>query len=201
MILSVISPLSVDVRVLRGLLGPDIRLAPGRVVMARVADTGGQGRGKLSIAGGLVDAELPAQIKSGDELRLTVKSVSAERVVLTMSNPNAGAEAAQAPTQPVPLPGGAALSVQEDETGGGGGAGPGGQTLSLRYDAPALGPVDLHFALAPGGLSVGVTLRAGTPFALGRDGADELRDALSAALSRPVAVTVSPRREPLDVYA
>jgi hypothetical protein len=37
--------------------------------------------------------------------------------------------------------------------------------------------------------------------ALAQGDADSLRQALSQQLGRPVTVTVTPRREPIDVYA
>ena len=109
---------------------------------------------------------------------------------------------------PVPgaeLPGGGVLRVTEEDTseesGSGSRGSPGSQTLSLRYDAPTLGAVDLRFDLEPGSLRVSVSVGAGTPLSLAQTRADELRDALTAGVGRPATVTVSPRHEPLDVYA
>jgi hypothetical protein len=48
---------------------------------------------------------------------------------------------------------------------------------------------------------VSVSVGAGTPLSLAQTRADELRDALTAGVGRPATVTVSPRHEPLDVYA
>jgi hypothetical protein len=80
--------------------------------------------------------------------------------------------------------------------------GTGRHVLALAYDAPALGTVDLRFELDPGSLRVNVALAAGAPAARATDAAAELRDALSQALDgRPVTVEITPRREPLDVYA
>jgi hypothetical protein len=74
--------------------------------------------------------------------------------------------------------------------------------LALAYDAPAPGTVDLRFELDPQSLRVNAVLSAGAPAASATDAAGELRDALSEALGgRPVTVQVTPRREPLDVYA
>ena len=56
--------------------------------MARVVTTAGPGgKGALSIAGVVIDAELPKQVKAGQDLRLVVKEVTAERVVLTHVRP------------------------------------------------------------------------------------------------------------------
>src|ERR1700760_4665348 len=124
-----VSPLAVDLRALRVLVGPDIKIVPGRAVMARVvAPQQPGGRGSLSIAGYLLEAELPENVRAGDDLRLVVRDVSAERVLLTITNPHEAASAQQAaaaqagsvhpqppdpsiPLPPVPLPGGASVQV------------------------------------------------------------------------------------------
>jgi hypothetical protein len=192
-------PLPVDIRLIRAVLGSELRIAPGRALLARVVTTDGLGRGALSIAGALIDAELPQHVKSGEELRLVVREVNDDRVVLGLSDQMV----APAPAPPIQLPGGGTVRVQEDGEEGGSTAGssPGAQRLSLRYEAPALGPVDLRFELDAGSLRVVVALAPGDPLELGQDGADELRRALGASVDKPVTVTVSGRREPLDLYA
>jgi hypothetical protein len=195
-------PINVDIRLIRAVLGAELRIAPGRALMARVVTADGLGRGSLNIAGAVIDAALPKDIQAGQELRLTVRHVSPDRVELSLSDQNAPAAASEA----VPLPGGGAVRVSEREAGGSGGRGSGGSsadlhTLSLRYDAPTLGTVDLRFELDPDTLRVSATVAAGPPYDLALGNAGELRDALTEALGRPVTVDVSPRREPLDVYA
>ena len=54
--------------------------------MARVVTADGLGRGSLNIAGAVIDASLPKDIQAGQELRLTVRHVSAERVELSLSD-------------------------------------------------------------------------------------------------------------------
>lgn len=87
------------------------------------------------------------------------------------------------------------------------GPGAGRHVLALAYDAPTLGTVDLRFELDPQSLKVSATLAAGQPAASASSAAAELRDALAAALGgeagggRTVTVEITPRREPLDVYA
>jgi hypothetical protein len=219
-----VRPLAVDLRALRVLVGPDIKIVPGRAVMARVVAPQQPGaRGSLSIAGYLLEAELPASVHAGDDLRLVVKDVSAERVLLAITDPREGAQAAQAqgaqqpqtqPLQqlpdpsaiappPVPLPGGGSLQVTERD-GGGAGAGRSGErhNVLLRYNAPALGAMDLRFQMDPAALHVGVTLSAGEPVERAQARADSLRQALAAAMpGRAVSVTVTSRHEPLDLYA
>lgn len=194
-------PINVDIRLIKAVLGGELRIAPGRALMARVVTADGLGRGSLNIAGAVVDASLPKDVLAGQELRLTVRHVSADRVELSMSDqsPPPAVDAA-------PLPGGGALRVTERDTSdgdGGSGSGEGAErhTLSLRYDAPALGAVDLRFELDPSSLRVTATVGAGQPYDLALDGAGRLGHALTEAIGRPVTVDVSPRREPLDVYA
>jgi len=203
-------PINVDIRLIKAVLGAELRIAPGRALMARVVTADGFGRGSLNIAGALIDASLPKDVQAGQELRLVVRDVSPERVELSLSDqpPPAAVDAtALAAATPVPLPGGGALQVTErDTTGGGGGSGSGSgdadrHSLTLRYDAPALGAVDLRFDLDSQSLRLSATLRAGEPFESAFDRAGELRDALADAVGLPVTVDVSPRREPLDVYA
>jgi hypothetical protein len=189
-------PLAVDLRILRTLLGGELRIAPGRVLMARVVTVEG-GRGSLSIAGTLIDAELPKNVRAGEDLRLVVREVSTDRVLLGLTDQAASA----VPPAPAQLPGGGSVRVSERDESASAGPSPDTHTLALRYDAPALGPVDLRFELDSGSLRVGVSLAPGGSLAAAQAGAEELRAALAAAVPHTVSVTVTPRREPLDLYA
>jgi hypothetical protein len=205
-------PLAVDLRIIRSLLAPEMKVVPGRALMARVVMADGGGRGSLSIAGFLVDAELPKNVRAGEDLRLVVKDVNSERVLLTVSDPHQAAQDASQPAQQnpgvltppppmmVPLPGGGTFQVTEREAGTSESSSPEAHTLTLRYDAPALGAVDLRLELDPGSLRVGVSVAPGA-LEPARAGVDALRQALADAVGRPVSVTVAPRREPLDLYA
>lgn len=193
-------PINVDIRLIKAVLGAELRIAPGRALMARVVTADGSGRGSLNIAGVLIDARLPKEVQAGQDLRLIVRHVSHDRVELSMSGQDPATAAA---ADAVPLPGGGTVQVAGRDTGGGGSGGTdaGRHTLSLVYDAPALGAVDLRFELDHSSLRVSATLAAGTPFDLALDGAGKLGEALTAVIGRPVTVDVSARREPLDVYA
>jgi hypothetical protein len=197
-----VDPINVDIRLIKAMLGVELRVAPGRALMARVVTADGLGRGSLNIAGAVIDASLPKDVQAGQELRLTVRHVSDDRVELSMSDP---AQPTVTGAEVVPLPGGGTVQVAERDAGGGGrsaaGADADRHTLSLRYDAPTLGAVDLSFDLGSDSLRVSATLSAGKPFDLALDGAGKLGDVLAEALERQVTVDVSPRREPLDVYA
>jgi len=74
-------------------------------MMARVIAADGSGRGKLAIAGAVIDAELPKHVRAGQDLRLTVRDVSAHQVVLGMSDQPAGV-----PVPAAELPGGGRAS-------------------------------------------------------------------------------------------
>jgi hypothetical protein len=195
-------PIAVDIRLIKAVLGTELKISPGRALMARVVTTDGTGRGSLNIAGTTLEAELPKDVQPGQELRLTVRTVSPDRVELSMSDQAAATAAAAAAT---PLPGGGALHVTERDadSGSGGGGKPGSDrhTLALRYDAPALGAIDLRFELDRESLRLTATLAAGEPVERARDAAGDLQAALARALGRPVAVDITARREPLDVYA
>jgi hypothetical protein len=221
-----LSPLAVDLRALRVLVGPDIKIVPGRAVMARVvAPQQPGGRGSLSIAGYLLEAELPESVRAGDDLRLVVSDVSAERVLLAITDPHEAGQGhqpgalhtAQAQAQPVhqqppdpsaiappavPLPGGGSVQVTDRDAGGAGGRARDRHDVLLRYNAPSLGAVDLRFQLDSGALNLGVSLPAGRPVQLAQADAERLRRALAAAMpGRAVSVTVTSRQEPLDLYA
>jgi hypothetical protein len=207
-------------------LGLDIKIVPGRAVMARVVAPQQPGwRGSLSIAGYLLEAELPDSVHAGDDLRLVVSDVSAERVLLAVTDPHEAGQAqqsgalqtAQARAQPVhqqlpdpsavapppvPLPGGGSVQVTDRDAGGAGGRTRDRHDVLLRYDAPALGAVDLRFQLDTGALNLGVSLPAGRQVQLAQADAERLRQALAAAMpGRAVSVTVTSRQEPLDLYA
>jgi hypothetical protein len=175
-------PIAVDVRLIKAVLGTELKIAPGRVLMARVVSADGAGRGTLNIAGTTLEAELPKAVQSGQELRLTVRHVSPERVELSMSDP-----AATTATATAALPGGGAVQVTKRD--------------ALRYDAPALGPIDLQFDLDSRSLQLTATFAAGDSVERAQDAAGQLQSALGGALGRPVRVDIKARREPLDVYA
>ncbi len=197
--------MAVDLRVLRTLLAPEINIVPGRAMMARVVAADGSGRGSLSIAGFILEAELPKNVRAGEDLRLVVRDVSAERVLLSISGQHQAAAqpAPEAPIPPpvtVPLPGGGTVHVSERDGRSPDGSSTESHTLTLRYEAPALGAVDLTFALDPGSLRLHVTVPYGALATVAPE-SDSLRQSLADELQRAVSVTVTPRREPLDVYA
>ena len=199
-------PLAVDPLILRALVGPDIKIVVGRAMMARVIVANPGGRGSLSIAGYLLEAELPEGVQAGQDLRLVVRDVNPQRVLLSITD-DRPASAAPGPAAPdaapvaVPLPGGGSVAVTERDAASQSGASGGSHELCLRYSAPALGAIDLRLALDPGSLRVTVTVARGEPLRRMQAAAGELRQGLADELRRGVSVTVAGRHEPLDVYA
>jgi hypothetical protein len=195
-------PLAVDATLLRTVLAADVKLAVGREVMARVASVTATGRGVVSLAGVMLEAELPQTVHAGEELRLTIRELTPDKVVLQIRDDPAEAASQLAPLEPprIPLPGGGFVKVTERDAGGLLAAGDQTHTVTVRYDAPTLGSLDLHFTLSGGALALTIAVAPGT-YATADDHAPALQSTLSQATARPATVTVVPRREPVDVFA
>jgi hypothetical protein len=181
---------------------PELVLRPGMTLAARVAERSGS-RGILMLAGHPLNAQLPDQVKAGDKLRLQVLEASAERVVMKLVDESATALHPGDPTVvPVPLPDGRLAQLVVDEREAEGARGSGAQAaVAITYRSPALGAIDFRLAIEGGALTVGVRAAHGAPHELARGSADELREALGRATGRSVQVAVTPRHDPLDVYA
>jgi hypothetical protein len=216
---------SVALVLLRQLL-PELPLRPGAVLPGRVLDLQGD-RGTLLLAGARVRAQLPPGVAAGDALRLRVQHASGERLVLKVLDPAApgpasaaapGAPSSAAPATPqaalglldpaaaglLALPGGALarLHVEPDRAPGGGERDEGApRTVTLRYESPALGRLDVVVSLAPGAVAATVLARAGDAVAAARAGTGELRDGLRAAAGRPAQVSVATRDDAVDLRA
>ena len=193
--------LRVETAMLRALL-PDLVLREGMKVVASVAERMGD-RGIIVLAGTPLAAQLPDEVQAGDVLRLIVAETSSERIVLRIADPQQAPQAPP-PTVGVPLPDGtqARITVEERDAGGRAGGGEAEQhEVRLTYASAKLGALDLHLALAGEGLRVSVRARAGVPFELAERHAAELQQAIASATGKPAQVVVSPRRDPLDVYA
>ncbi len=195
-------PLAVDAALLRAALTPELSLSVGRELMVRVATLDASGHGTLSLAGMLIEAELPLDVRAGDELRLAVRELTPTRVVLAIQEDAAQPPAIPLLTEPprIPMPAGGSVRVTERDARGQPGR-EGTHTVSLRYDAPSLGAIDMTFTLGATGLLLALTVPLGDAHTLTGAAAPELQDALRAAAERPVQITISPRREPIEVYA
>ncbi len=174
---------------------PELVLRPGASVMARVASRGEQ-HGVLVLAGIPLTAQLPAGVEAGATLKLLVDEVTPERVVLRMDAQNAAALAAppppprEEPRVEVGEPPRRNPAMGED-----------GTTVALSFQSTALGRLDLRIDLGSGRIQVGVEAPAGRAYELADAGSERLRAQLDAATGLSSAVQVTPRREPLDLYA
>ena len=75
-------------------------------------------------------------------------------------------------------------------------------TVALSFHSEALGRLDLRLELVAGArVHAAVEATAGRPFTLAHRASQRLHDSLHARTGLEVDVRVTPRREPLDVYA
>jgi hypothetical protein len=187
---------------LRNLL-PDLRLAPGSTVVGRIMERHA-GHGLLNLGGTVLLAQLPDGVEAGARLRLAVQEVTPEHVVMRIV-PDGGGQAQQQaplpqapPAVSIPLPDGTQaqmrLEVTGDEDPDAPGA-PGVRAVTVHYDSPALGRIDVRLVLSRNGLAAGVGAAPGAPVALAERHAEELRAGLSRAMGHPVDVHVGRRTE------
>jgi hypothetical protein len=194
---------------------PDMPVRAGDVLPARVMSREGQ-TGMLYLGGVRVPAQLPEGVDVGARLRLRVQETSSERIVLrVVADAAAPAQAAHAqPTTVDPLanalraglsvalPGGALarLFVEPDEAAKPRSQG-GPSRVTLRYEAAAMGRVDLVLEVLPGAVAGTIHAPAGAVAERLREGLADLRAALSAATGRPASVSVRERTETVDLRA
>lgn len=195
------APLSVQATLIRDVLAPDLTLTIGRELMVRVAAVTPGGSGSISLAGVLLDAQLPEAVKVGDELRLVVRDLTADRVLLQIQ-----------PQQDAPPPlalvfgaleaatGSALLQVRERSSRSGTPGGRRRHTLTLRYNAPHAGEIELRFVLDGSGLRLTLTVPPGLPFELASADAEQLAVTLAEAAGCAATVEVRPHHEPLEVF-
>jgi hypothetical protein len=175
---------------------PDITLRPGTSVVGRVASRG-EGHGVLVIAGIPLTAQLPDEVgRAGDTLRLSVSDVTPERVTLHLEQvipPGAqpAPERASPPRVQVEDPPRSAHVGGEERS-----------TVALSFHSDALGRLDLRLDLVKGArVRATVEAPAGRSFTLAHRAAGRLHDGLRARTGLEADVRITPRREPLDVYA
>jgi hypothetical protein len=184
---------SVQTQLLRAQL-PELTLRPGTSVVARVLSRG-EAHGVLVIAGIPLTAQLPPEVGAkGETLRLHVSEVTPERVTLQLD------PAVPAAPQPTPHAAPARVAVEDpprtvrvgDEER---------SSVALSFQSEALGRVDLRLEVGGGRVRAAVETPAGRTFALADAAAARLRDGLHARTGLEAEVRVTPRRQPLDVYA
>jgi hypothetical protein len=198
-----VSVLALDLAFVRDVLLPGLSLTPGRAMMARVVDADDGDGGTLAIAGYLLEAELPKEMAAGQNMRLVVREVTANRVLLAAAHEQPAAAPQTPLAAPIQLPGGALLRVLEDggQEGEGGGAGGRDHAFGLVLELPQLGPLELRFGLDPASVRAAIATDPGPVLARAQAQAGELRESLARACERPATVTVTTRRQPLDLYA
>ncbi len=183
---------------------PDLALIPGRSLMASVIERGPQHVGIINLAGAILTAELPEDVRPGDRLRLVVRESTNERLLMQIAPPREAQQTAASTQSPAPaelnLPGGRSIALVERHKGSRGAVGAAEESVTLRLRLPALGEVELHVALDAAKARVRVQLPA-EAVALGTQRSQELRAALESRIGRPADVAVAPRHRPLDVYA
>jgi hypothetical protein len=172
---------------------PQLVLRPGMTLAARVAETHGT-RGLLMIANSALAAELPDGVRAGDTLKLRVQEASSDRIVMRMET-----DAPQVPM--IPLPGGQPAHLEVNEREGEGRRSGEQAAVAITYRSPALGAIDFRLALEGGAVTAHVRAREGAPFELAQAQAAALREALNQATGKAVQLTLTPRHDPLDVYA
>jgi hypothetical protein len=205
-------PVPANLILLRGLI-PELPMRPGDLLPARVYS-----RDTIVLAGVRIAAQLPENLEAGQRLRLRVEEASRSRLLLRVVESSAAGEADALPQSvtadpladalraglALPLPGGqvARLFVQPD---GGSDADPGRasapQRVTLRFEAAALGRVDLALEVLPGAVTGTVHAPAGPAAQRLAEHADELRAALAQATGRPATVSVRQRGETVDLRA
>jgi hypothetical protein len=198
--MSIAPVLQLEAALLRRQL-PDLLLRPGMTLFARVAEREGR-HGIIVLAGSPLVAELPDEVQVGDKLRLLVQDTRGDRVAMKLVQEQPAAPP-HSPVVGLPLPDGtqARVSVEDRDASGSDAEDPENASITIGYASPALGQIGFALSLAPGVVTVRAELAAGAPFELASDAAEELRARLAEATGRTAEVSVTPRREPLDLYA
>jgi hypothetical protein len=196
-------PIAVQLITLQQVM-PDVTLRLGQSLLARVAERHGD-RGILMIAGQPLVATLPENVRAGDVLKLAVRDVTAEQVVMQMHEGKEAAQAQQGSQNAIPLafPGAAPSQIiVDDEASGGDGTGEGDvSTVAITYESPALGAMNFRIGMDGSRVVVEVRTAAGAPLEIATAAAETLRDRLAYATERAASVTVSPRPGSFNVSA
>ena len=197
-------PIAVQLITLQQVM-PDVTLRLGQSLLARVAERHGD-RGILMIAGQPLVAQLPEHVRPGDVLKLAVRDITAEQVVMQMHEGKEAAAAQQRPDQPVvPLafrgqpP---SQIIVDDKASGGDGTGDGDvAAVAVTYDSPALGAMNFRLGMDGSRVVCEVRVTAGTPLEFASAAADALEERLASATDRAASVSVAPRPGSFDVSA
>jgi hypothetical protein len=192
-----VEPIQVTAALLRMQL-PDVTLREGASVMARVASRG-ESHAVIVIAGIPLTAQIPPEVQAGATLKLKIQEVTPERVTLQI-DPQATAQAPTVANAPPPMELRAHLQVEEPPERRRGADGEPADVVSLAFNSPLLGRLDLRLELRGERLLAEVTTPAGRPHVLASNGAERLRANLER-VGLDATVKVLPRHTPLDLYA
>jgi hypothetical protein len=174
---------------------PELTLRPGASIVGRVLSRGAS-HGVLVIAGVPLTAQLPAEIgKTGETLRLRVSEVTPERVTLQLDQvlapggqpPPPPAERTRVTVQEPPR----TVRVDGEER----------STVALSFQSEALGRLDLRLEVSGTRVRAGVEAPPGRSYELADAAAARLQAGLHASTGLEADVRVTPRRDPLDLYA
>jgi len=192
-----LDPIAVTAALLRAQL-PDVPLREGATLMARVASRG-ESHAVLVLAGIPVTAQVPPDVQAGATLKLKVHEVTAERVTLQIDPAATQSPTTLPPNAPAPPPR-PDVRVDEPPTKRREAGGEEVSTVSLAFNSPTLGRLDLRLELRGERLLAEVTTPAGPAHHIATAGIERLRAKLTEAGLEPT-VRVRPRHTPLDVYA
>ena len=200
-----VQPIAVQLITLQQVM-PDVTLRLGQSLLARVAERHGD-RGILMIAGQPLVAQLPEHVRAGDVLKLAVRDVTAEQVVMQIHEGKESAETSpqqqNQPTVPVGFPGQPPSQIVVDDGGASGGGGADGDiaAVALTYDSPALGSMNFRLGMDGSRVVCEIRVAAGAPLELAAGATEMLRERLSTATDRAASVTVAARPGSFDVSA
>jgi hypothetical protein len=196
-------PIAVQLITLQQVM-PDVTLRLGQSLLARVADRAGD-RGILMIAGQPLVAQLPEHVRAGDVLKLAVKDITAEQVVMQLHEGKEMAQAQQQadPSPLVPFPGQPPSRILvDDQWSGEESAGEGDvAAVAVTYESPALGPINFRIGMNASAVVAEVRVGAGAPMEMARAASGVLQEALAERTERAATVSVVPRPGSFDVSA
>src|SRR3954451_402661 len=168
-------PVAVQLLQLQAML-PDTTLRVGQSLVARVAERH-EGKGILMLAGKPLVAELPENVRPGDVLKLAVKDITADKVVMQMRETQEAQQPQQQNVIPlaIPFPDGRQAFVNFDDAKGGGQDRESAfAAVALTYESPALGPINLRIGMDPNNVMVEVRIAAGQQLELAKAAAGVL---------------------------
>jgi hypothetical protein len=174
---------------------PDLPLRAGASIVARVMSRGAS-HGVLVIAGVPLSAQMPKEIgRTGETLRLKVTEVTPERVTLQLDQVLVPAG------QPAPTPAERPRVTVQDPPRTVRVDGEERATVALSFQSTALGRLDLRLEVGGTRVHARVEAAAGRSYELADAAAERLQAGLHARTGLEADVRVTPRHEPLDLYA